>query len=316
MARGREQAYYPWWRETIAMPMHPALLPLLPFAAAVPTILHQEGLPQSSAVEVVAAKADRHDRLTVPVRIGPFDFLIDTGSQNTVFSRSLADRLALPAGPKVQVIGIADVLPTDTAHVDALDLGRLTLSGLYVPLLEERHMGAEGILGTDALQDRRVLLDFTSNRMQIGGTRELGGNNGYEIVVQAKRRSGQLIMTNAEIDGVRTHVIIDTGADTSVGNRALQQALSHRNSGTQISLLSATGHTITADLGFPRKLSIGTIENTNLLVAYADTPVFAVLELDKKPALLLGMRELRLFKRIAIDFSSRRVYFALPKEAQ
>jgi predicted aspartyl protease len=122
-------------------------------------------------------------------------------------------------------------------------------------------------------------------------------------------------MTNAVIDGVRTNVIIDTGADTSVGNRALQQALSQRNSGSQITLLSATGQTLTAELGFPRKLSIGSIDITNLLVAYADTPVFTVLELDKKPTLLLGMRELRLFKRIAIDFNSRRVYFALPKEA-
>jgi predicted aspartyl protease len=123
-------------------------------------------------------------------------------------------------------------------------------------------------------------------------------------------------MTNAVIDGVRTNVIIDTGADTSVGNRALQQALRQHQTGSQITLVSATGQTLTADLGFPRKLTIDAIEITNLLVAYADTPVFTVLDLDKKPALLLGMRELRLFKRIAIDFHSRRVYFALPKEQQ
>ena len=57
-----------------------------------------------------------------------------------------------------------------------------------------------------------------------------------------------------------------------------------------------------------------TDSHTNLVVAYTDSPVFGVLDLEKKPALLLGMRELRLFKRIAIDFNSRRVYFNLPSE--
>jgi len=282
-----------------------------------PLELKVRELPEEeSDTETVQARADRERRMTVPVHVegkGPFDFLIDTGSQNTVFSRSLADRLALPAGPKVQVIGIADVLPTETAHGDALDLGRLTLSGLYVPLLEERHMGAEGILGTDALQDRRVLLDFTSNRMQIGGTRELGGNNGYEIVVQAKRRSGQLIMTNAEIDGIRVDVVLDTGGGTSVGNRALQAALGRKGRPSQqVTLLSVTGQTIAADIGMARQLEIDAVTVTNLVIAFTDTPAFAALNLTRKPALFLGMREMRLFRRVAIDFPTRRLLFDLP----
>ena len=115
------------------------------------------------------------------------------------------------------------------------------------------------------------------------------------------------------IEGVRTDVIIDTGADTSIGNRALQRALSRRTVYQQIKLLSVTGQEITADLGFPRKLTIGEIDITNLVVAYADSPVFTVLDLEQRPALLLGLRELRLFKRIAIDFDKRKVYFDLPK---
>ena len=48
------------------------------------------------------------------------------------------------------------------------------------------------------------------------------------------------------------------------------------------------------------------------MVAYVDSPVFTVLELDRRPAMLLGMRELRLFKRVAVDFAARKVYFDLP----
>ena len=80
------------------MPAPSALLPLLPLlaalpAVALPAVAQQEGAPQSATVDVVAIKDDRHDRLTVPVRIGahgPFDFLIDTGAQNTVISTALA----------------------------------------------------------------------------------------------------------------------------------------------------------------------------------------------------------------------------------
>ena len=38
------------------------------------------------------------------------------------------------------------------------------------------------------------------------------------------------------------------------------------------------------------------------------------LELGKKPALLLGMRELRSFDRVAIDFANRRVMFDVPAD--
>ena len=45
---------------------------------------------------------------------------------------------------------------------------------------------------------------------------------------------------------------------------------------------------------------------------YAQQEVFDVLNLTRRPALLLGMRELRLFKRVAIDFAAKRIYFDLP----
>jgi hypothetical protein len=84
-------------------------------------------------------------------------------------------------------------------------------------------------------------MDFGRNRMEIGDAKSLGGNGGYEIVVTARRRSGQLIMTDAEIDGVMTDVVIDTGSDTSIGNRALQRALGKRGNLGQAVLTSVTG---------------------------------------------------------------------------
>lgn len=275
--------------------------------------------PAAAEVEVIQTGADSERRMTVPVRIGAserFDFVIDTGSQSTIVSHEIADRLALPPGRQARVVGIGGSKTADTALVDRLSLGRRSFNDVRVVLFEARHIGADGMVGIDSLQRQRVLIDFAGNTIAVGDARSLGGNSGFDIVVTARRRLGQLIMTDALIDGVRASVIIDTGAETSVGNRALQRALSQRGLPDTVTLLGVTGQNTTADLGYPRKLSIGEFDITNLVVAYADTPVFAVLDLSRRPALLLGMRELRLFKRVAIDFTARKVYFDLPQTAR
>ncbi|MBV1691524.1 aspartyl protease family protein [Novosphingobium sp. G106] len=294
-------------------------LPLALFAyaalAVIPTM--SGGAQETSDVEVVAGRADAADRMTVPVQIGsngPYHFLLDTGSQKTVLSTDLAARLALAPIEKKRIVGVAGFGTADTAVIDELGLGRRSFYGLTVLLFEARHIGADGIVGTESLQDQRVLMDFTRNSMAVGDAKSLGGNSGFEIVVTARRKAGQLIMTHADIDGVSTDVVIDTGSDTSIGNRALQRALGQRSNLGQAVLASVTGQDAVADLGYAKRLGVGDIRISNIVIAYTDGPAFEALDLDRRPALLLGMRELRLFKRVAIDFSTRKVMFDLPNE--
>ena len=298
------------------MPGLAAALALLLANSELPATHAANPLPEAGDIDIIKTRTDVDRRMTVPVRIGqqgPFRFVIDTGSQTTVLSTDLARQLALPSARTARIVGIGGSQTVSTAIVEELGLGKRSLYSLEVALLEAAHIGADGIVGIDSLQRQRVLLDFARNTMAVGDARSLGGNGGFEIVVTARRRRGQLIMTDAVIDGVRTDVVIDSGAETSMGNRALQNALSRRRTTEQAILISVTGQRITADIGYPRKLEFGAIGIANLLVAYADAPVFAVLELERKPALLLGMRELRLFKRVAIDFDRRKVYFDTPE---
>lgn len=286
--------------------------------AATASLDSADTVDESQRTDVVEAQADREARLTVPVTVdgkGPFRFLIDTGSERTVLSSALAGRLGLPEGPGARVVGVAGVEDVRTAHVGSIDLGSRRFTRLTAPLLERHHMGADGIVGTDSLQNQRVMLDFESDMIEIGDARSLGGNRGYEIVVRARQRSGQLIMTSARIDGVRVAVVLDTGAGTSVGNRALQRALRKRGSeATPVTLLSVTGQKVIADIGFASELDISDLTVTNLVIAFTDTPAFTRLRLDRKPALFLGMREMRLFRRVAIDFEKRSVLFDLPAQ--
>ncbi|MCJ2185446.1 retroviral-like aspartic protease family protein [Novosphingobium beihaiensis] len=288
----------------------------LALTAAAPVILGASPTPLTMPddAETMQSEVDPHDRMTVNVALegtGPYRFLIDTGSQRTVVSTALAGSLGLLPGPQVRIVSMAGEDHVGTAHVETLGFGRQELYGLVVPLLEDQHMGADGILGTDSLQDQRVLLDFTKNTIAIGGARELGGRRGYEIVVRARERSGRLIMTNAMIDGIRVDVIIDTGASTTVGNLALQQAMRKHTQGFA-TLSSVTGQELTAQIGIARRLEVRNLAIINVAIAYADAPAFRELGLRKRPAIFLGMRELRAFKRVAIDFSSHKILFDLP----
>lgn len=285
-----------------------------------PVILGAQPAPITSSAEeqdVVQTEADAQARMTVPVAIegtGPYRFLIDTGSQATVLSAALATRLGLEAGPTVRVVGIAGANRVATAKVDQIDFGKQSIFGLTVPLLDNAHMGADGIIGTDSLQHQRVLLDFERQTITIGTPRELGGNRGYEIVVKARRKLGRLILTNALIDGIPVDVVIDTGASSTIGNPALERAMRNAEQGQSI-IESVTGHLINARLQFARELRIGKMGMANVVIAVADAPAFHELGLSKKPAIFLGMREMRLFKRVAIDFPKSKVLFDLPPSA-
>ena len=300
------------------MPFNPLLAKLVPLLAAVPVLTGQDGGQQASTVDIVAIGTDRHDRMTVPVRIGtsgPYNFLIDTGAQNTVLSKALAAQLSLISTRKARLVGIAGTEIVDTVDIDEIGLGRRSYYSLLAPLLDQAHIGADGIVGLDTLQGQRVMLDFKRRLITIDDAKNLGGNRGFDIIVTARRRSGQLIMADAVIDGVATDVVIDTGAETSIGNPALQRAMARRRGqGTSI-LTSVTGQQIEAQMGIGRKLVVGNMTINNLLIAYADAPAFGALDLDKRPALLLGMRDLRTFDRVAIDFATRKVLFDLPREA-
>jgi predicted aspartyl protease len=280
----------------------------------------QEAPTQPAAIdepapsEIVISQTDRYSRMTVPVMIegqGPFRFMIDTGAQATVVTRALRDRLALPSLGRATLVGMAATKQVELVRLNGLEFAARVFDAIHAPILEEAHIGADGILGLDSLQDLRVLVDFRNQTIAVDDSRALGGNRGYEIIVRARSKLGRLIITDALVDGVRTAVIIDTGAQGSMGNLALQRRLRSR-SGQDVTTTDVTGATLTSPLGVARSVSIASMSLNNLPIAYADAPAFTALGLQKKPAMVMGINDLRLFDRVAIDFAQRSVLFDLP----
>ncbi len=276
-----------------------------------------------AAAEQVQGRRDLSQRLTVPVTIdgaGPYDFVVDTGAERTVISRELADRLTLAPSRQVNLVSIAGTNLVDTAVIPSLKLtaSRGRMNEFDAPVLAGAHLGAEGMLGLDSLRSKQVVLDFRKMRMWIAESGDASRNGDDEIVVTGKRRLGQLVLVDAEADGQKISVVIDTGSAVSIGNNALRARLAR--SGRlglviPISIASVTGEQTPADYTSIRKIRIGGVNLDNMPIAFADAGIFRHLGLHNRPALLLGMDSLRLFDRVSIDFARRSVRFLLPGDA-
>lgn len=287
----------------------PPILPTIPPATI------DNGLEISG--DAVAAEQSR-TRMFIPVEIdgkGPFRFLVDSGADRSVIGSDLAATLALPAGDIVKLQGMAGSARVGTVEIATLKLGQSTIPSIVAPALPERYLGAQGIVGIDALADQRLMLDFDRKTITVQDSRRpemVGG--GDEIVVTARRRNGQLILTAANVGGVPIYAVIDTGSEITMGNLALQA----RIFGTRRSpvphpviLTSVTGQTLTANLATLSTIRIGGIDLANVRVAFADAPPFRLFGLEHQPAMLLGTDVLEAFRRVALDFKARRVRFTI-----
>jgi hypothetical protein len=134
------------------------------------------------------------------------------------------------------------------------------------------------------------------------------------IIVRGQYRFGQLILVDAHIRNVVVYVILDTGAQSSIGNDVLRRMLTTgdpvRDRFLSTQVISVTGQTVPADYEIIPSLEIGSLEVKNLPLAFARLNTFGIYGLSNRPALLLGMDILGKFQRVTIDFKRREVSFS------
>lgn len=254
------------------------------------------------------------NRMTVQVQVdgkGPYPFIVDTGAERSVVSRELADTLGLDPGLRARLFDFTGASTVNTVKVPSLSAGSLNTAAMEAPSLDEANLGAPGMLGIDALQGHKVVIDFDRKRMTLVPAKK---HPKGEILVGAEARLGQLIVTKAEFGGEPIAVIIDTGSWVSIGNKAML-ALAKRKPRLlgPITVRSVTGRSFQADYVAVSDLHVGDVRFDNFGLAFADVPPFERFGLKDKPALILGMSSLKMFRRVEIDFVNREIAFTLPR---
>ena len=266
------------------------------------------------------AMEDRSRRMTAPVMVngqGPFDFVVDTGTNRSVVSHELATQLGLEAGPLARVHGISGQADAQTVRVQSLKIGTREAKKLHLPAMPSRMLGGAGILGVDGLKNQRVVLDFMQQRLQIEPSSERWAGKDASIVA-AKRRFGQLTMVDTDLDGQEVSVVIDTGSEATIGNSALRKMLVRSKKAASelgaVQLIGATGQTAAGEFGPVPRFRLGKLTVNNLRVVYSDLHTFSIWDLERRPAMILGMDVLRYFETVAVDFGRSEVRFVLPKD--
>lgn len=258
---------------------------------------------------VAPTRRDQIGRIWAPAFIngrGPFRLVLDTGASQSAVTAELAKLLGLrlDESPQMLLRGVTGTAVVSTVRVETLTVGDLTLDGPLLPIVPDAMGGAEGILGTAGLRDKRIRIDF--RRDQITITYSRGERAGYDFQVIPFRALGEeLVVVGVQIGSVHAKAIIDTGGQVTIANPALRDALARHESrfrGKPDEIIGATKAVQVGEIIATPEIEMGTIRIRDSGVVFANAYIFTHWHLTKEPAILIGMDALGLLDTLVIDF--------------
>lgn len=255
-------------------------------------------------------------RLSVDVKVngrGPYHFVVDSGADTSAIGLHVARDLQLPLGTPVMLDGTTSRNVVDRVKVNELDVGPTSVMGLELPALREEDLGGDGLIGIDALVQQRLMMDFEKHLVRVEDARTPAEFSPDAIVITARRRRGQLILTEVRAGRLHLNAVIDTGSEISIGNLALRDQLLRRGRDKfwTVPVTGVTGVTMDLQLAIVSELQLGPVTLRDVPMAFADLPPFKLFGLADQPSLLLGADVLETFRRVSLDFRARKVRFQL-----
>jgi len=259
---------------------------------------------------VAPTRRDRIGRIWAPVMIdgrGPFRLVLDTGASGSAITAQVAKSLGLTPdlSHPVLVRGVAGNAIVPTVHADSLRVGDLEIRSVTLPIIADALGGAEGVLGTDGLADKRIDIDFLEDRITIARSHGRSAPIGF-ITLSLERSGPGLLMVRGSVDQVKVHAVIDTGAQRSIGNEALRAALVNRHAqGTPDQIFDVTTAVQGGEMFISPPIVLGGIEIHGARITYGEVRIFEHWHLTREPTLVIGMDALGLLDSLIIDYRLR-----------
>ncbi len=276
----------------------PAGLPATPANPAEPAPLYS-----------TPTRADRAGRILAAVEIngrGPYRFILDTGANRSAISTRLATELGLvpSANRTINLHGVTGFATLPSVDVALLRAGEFSYDPGPMPVLANPVFAdADGILGMEGFAGSRIEVDFAGDRVSIAKSSGRRPGSSYFLVPASNYRG--LLLVNGKAGGVRVKAIIDTGAERTLGNAALRDALMSKARHDQrftSRVIGATEATYVGTSFVVPVLRIGAARLNNLPVTFGDMHVFDVWGLADEPAVLIGMDMIGTLRRFAVDY--------------
>ncbi len=297
----------------------PAMAPPAPAAGAAGQPPLSEVVVQAPEPRFVARTTrDRIGRIWAPVLIdgkGPFRLVLDTGANHSAVIPSTAAALGSPGAANAMVVtGFTGSAVVPTISVSRLEVGDLLFGPETLPIVADVFGGAQGVLGNEGMTGKRIMADFSHDRLEISTSHGESAHVGFSVV-RLKVVEGGLLLADMRVGGVRCTAIIDTGAQSTVGNLPLRAALARRprpgDKPAQIegvTLDVQTGDSIRAP-----QIEMAGLTITGVHITFGDMYLFEHYHLTQQPVLLLGMDLLGSFDVLIIDYRMHELQIRLTR---
>jgi predicted aspartyl protease len=256
---------------------------------------------------VAPTRRDQIGRIWAPVWIndkGPFRLVLDTGANHSGVTAQVAELLRIPLdqSPPVLLRGVTGIATVPTIRVDSFTVGDLTLSPAILPIVTDALGGAEGVLATDEFKDKRIVIDFKHDQIDIRRSHNERARSGF-VTISLEHSEAGLLMFHALVGSLRIQAIIDTGAQRTIGNPAMRDALMrHHEQGGPVQIFDVTAESQAGEIFPSPPIHLGSIEILGARITYGEMHIFEHWDLSKKPALLIGMDVLGLLDTFIIDY--------------
>ena len=300
----------------------PAPAPALPAPAPAAAGLAEEQLSeiivQSTEPRFVApTRRDRIGRIWAPVLIdgkGPYRMVLDTGANHSAITVRTAQLLgtAPSSDGATRVTGFTGSAVVPTIHVGRMEVGDLLIGPAILPVLQDVFGGAQGVLGIEGLSNMRILADFGHDQLVISRSHGERARRDFTVVPLMIIRGG-LLVADVHVGSVRAKAIIDTGAQGTVGNLVLRDALM-RHLPRNVAHEDIIGVTLDVQGGdsIPAPdIDFGHLTVRGVRVTFGDMYLFQHWKMTDEPTLTLGMDLLGSFDVLVIDYARHELQIRL-----
>lgn len=269
---------------------------------------------------VAPTRRDQIGRIWAPVFIngrGPFRLVLDTGASHSAVTAMVALALGIPTdkSPPVMLHGVTGSATVPTIHVDSLSVGDVAVDSPMLPIVPDAMGGAQGVLGSEGLANKRIYIDFRHDRISIKYSHDERAERDF-VNIPFHSLRGQLIVVEAVVGEVRTKAIIDTGGQTTIANLALRDALARSHEGGRGKPDQIVGATMAVTDGMliaTPAISLGSIKMVDPGVTFADMYIFKQWNMTREPAILIGMDALGVLDTLVIDYRRHELHIRTVK---
>jgi len=266
---------------------------------------------------VAPTRRDGIGRIWAPVMIngkGPFRLVLDTGASHSAIIDAVADALGIDVAnaPRVRLRGVTGTAVVPMVPAQWLTIGDLELRDVRLPIVVNALGGAQGVLGTNGFEDKRIVIDFRNDLILINRSHSQRAAAGM-ITVPFVIEQGLLVVT-AYVGGIRTRAIIDTGGQGSIGNLALRDQLlsQRRQQGATADVITGATDDSQTGQGYPApEIQFEDISVRGSHITFGDMSIFEHWGMADQPAILIAMDTLGLFDTLIIDYRRRELQIRL-----